>query len=339
MWANPNWINAPYETGNPTKYTHASVTKPGNDNPHGYDWESKPGGLMRTFHPRDALSNLNPNGYGNIVTYYRYTGVNAARISADSKDISLEESIEKGLSVMDKVEFDLEEKGKIDKSCQKIESKISGEFDRLVNELENEPINPEYEKFSSYRAIYGGGNAYKALQEWCLKQGKSIYPLLISKYSVNKPWMLLLADDVLVSQYPDVLKSVKEDNLKNHSDERGTYIVRTSEMNCMRFLKRLIKNIEILKSTNSLGQNYPNAMDSQTTINFEIENNSQVSINVYDDKGNLVKTLIDNENQDAGKHTIIWDGKNNNGIKMPNGIYIYRLVTPNYSDSKRILIK
>ncbi|MDO8928516.1 MAG: hypothetical protein Q7W54_05970, partial [Bacteroidota bacterium] len=34
-------------------YTHGSVKKPANDQPHGYDWESKPGGLMRTFHPRD----------------------------------------------------------------------------------------------------------------------------------------------------------------------------------------------------------------------------------------------------------------------------------------------
>ena len=336
LWANPNWFNEP---GNPTKYTHVSVTKPDNDNPHGYDWESKPGQLMRTFHPRDALNNLSSNGYGNIVAYYRYTGVNAARISADSKDISLEESIEKGLSVMDKVEFDLEEKGKIDKSRQKIESKVSDEFDRLLNKLENESISPELEKVSSYRIIYGESKSYKALQEWCLKQGKAIYPLIISKYSLDKPWMLLLADDVLVSQYSDVLESVKKENLKTPNDERGVYIVRTSEMNCMRFLKKLIKDLDGQNSTNSLGQNYPNEMDSQTTINFEIENDSEVSINVYDDKGNLVKTLIDNKNQEAGKHTIIWDGKNNEGRKMSSGVYIYRLVTPKYFDSKRILIK
>ena len=336
LWANPNWFNEP---GNPTKYTHASVTKPGNDNPHGYDWESKPGQLMRTFHPRDALNNLSPNGYGNIVAYYRYTGVNAARMDADSKDISLEESIEKGLSVMDKVEFDLEEKDKLDKSCQKIESKTADEFDKLLKELENEPINPELEKFSSYRIIYGGSKTYKALQDWCLKQGKSIYPLLISKYAVNKPWMLLLAEDVLASQYPDVLKLVKKENIDKPNDERNVYIVRTSEMNCMRFLKKLVKNIDGQNTKNSLGQNYPNQMEAQTTINFETENNSEVSINVYDDKGNLVKTLVDNVNQEAGKHTITWDGTNNEGRKMPSGVYIYRLVTPNFSDSKRILIK
>ena len=339
LWANPNWFNAPNEPGNPTKYTHASVTKPGNDNPHGYDWESKPGGLMRTFHPRDALNNLSSNGYGNIVAYYRYTGVNAARMDADSKDISLEESIEKGLSVMDKVEFDLEEKDKLGKSCQKIESKTADEFDKLLKELENEPINPELEKFSSYRIIYGGSKVYKALQDWCLKQGKSIYPLLISKYTVNKPWMLLLADDILVSQYPDVLQLVKKENIDKPNDERNVYIVRTSEMNCMRFLKKLVKDLDGQNVKNSLGQNYPNQMEAQTTINFEIENNSEVSINVYDDKGNLVKTLVDNANQEAGKHTITWDGTNNEGRKMSSGVYIYRLVTPNFSDSKRILIK
>lgn len=337
LWANPN---GPFDPNNPTKYTHASVTKPGNDNPHGYDWESKPGRLMRTFHPRDALNNLSFDGYGSIVAYYRYTGVNAARMVAGAKGgISLEESIKKGLSVMDKVEFEMEEKNKLNKSNQKIESKIADEFNRMLNDLENTPVSPELEKFSSYRIIYGSSKPYKALSEWCLKQRKSIYSLLISEYSADKPWMLLLADDVLVSQYPDVLESVKKENLKNPNDERGSYIVRTSEMNCMRFLKKLIKDIDGQSSTNSLGQNYPNEMDSQTTINFEIENDSELSINVYDDRGNLVKTLIDNTNQEAGKHTIIWDGKNNEGRKMSSGVYIYRLVTPKYSDSKRILIK
>ena len=41
---------------NSAGYQHGSVKKPGNDHPHGYDWESKPGGAMRTFHPRHALS-------------------------------------------------------------------------------------------------------------------------------------------------------------------------------------------------------------------------------------------------------------------------------------------
>ena len=337
LWANPNGL---FEPNNPTKYTHASVTKPGNDNPHGYDWESKPGSGMRTFHPRDALNNLGSFGYGSIVAYYRYTGVNAARMVAGAKGgISLEESIEKGLSVIDKVEFEMEEKNKLNKSNQKIESKIVDEFDRMLSELENTPVSPDLEKFSSYRIIYGSSKPYKALSEWCLKQGKSIHPLLISRYSSDKPWMLLLTDDILVSQYPDVLESVKKENLKNPNDERGTYIVRTSEMNCMRFLKKLIQNFDRQNSTNFLGQNYPNEMDSQTTINFEIENDSEVSINVYDDRGNLVKTLVDNENQEAGKHTITWDGKSNEGRKMPSGVYIYRLVTPKYSDSKRILIK
>lgn len=287
LWANPN---LPFQQFNPTKNTHASVTKPGNDNPHGYDWESKPGQLMRTFHARDALNNLSSNGYGNIVAYYRYTGVNAARMVAGAKGgISLEESIERGLSVMDKVEFEMEEKNKLNKSNQKIESKVTDEFNRMLNELENTPVSPDLEKFSSYRIIYGGSKPHEALSEWCLKQGKSIYPLLISKYSTDKSWMLLLAEDVFAPQFSEVMESVKKENMKNPNDERGAYIVRTSEMNCMRFLKKLIKDFDTQNSTNSLGQNYPNEMDSQTTINFEIENDSEVSINVYDDKGNLVK--------------------------------------------------
>lgn len=56
----------------PYNYTHGSVKKPGDNFYHGYEWESKPGGLMRTFHPRFALgANGQGSGYGYVVEYYK----------------------------------------------------------------------------------------------------------------------------------------------------------------------------------------------------------------------------------------------------------------------------
>jgi FlgD Ig-like domain len=340
LWANPN-----LETGddfNTDKYTHVSVTKPGNDNPHGYDWESKPGGNNRFFHPKESLNNFSPKGYGSIVSYYKYTGSNAARIDGEIFGMTLEESINKGLSVMDKVEFDSNENTILTKKCLNLQSKLIDEFNYYLSNLDKISNDPSLFNSSSIRQIYGNTTQYKQLKEWSLKQGKSLYPLIIKTYSPKKPYTLLLIEDILASPFQNLLTSVKEENIKNDSDESGVYIVRTDEMNCIRFLKKMIKLYETNNSTienTSLGQNYPNSMENSTSINFELENKSEISLQIYNDKGVLIKTLIDSSLQEAGKHLVTWDGKNNEGNKVLGGIYIYRLITPHFSDSRRILIE
>lgn len=87
--------------------THFSVRGTANNHPHGYAWESKPGALIRTFHPRDAL---NGNSYGQIIGYYRdaskepYQSVTRS-LSTGEDNISFEESLEKGLTVIEEVEL------------------------------------------------------------------------------------------------------------------------------------------------------------------------------------------------------------------------------------------
>lgn len=86
------------------EYTHGSV-RAGDGNMHGYAWESKPGALARTFHPRDAL---NGSSYGQIVEYYT-TMPNSAQSSA-AKAMTLEEEIANGTSQIEYVNFDEDEK-------------------------------------------------------------------------------------------------------------------------------------------------------------------------------------------------------------------------------------
>jgi len=85
-------------------YEHVAVTKPGNDQPHGYDWESKPGANMRTFHPRDAIGG---DLYGSIQTYYR-------RSSSLKTTYSFEESVALGLTILPEIYISNEESNKIE---------------------------------------------------------------------------------------------------------------------------------------------------------------------------------------------------------------------------------
>jgi len=84
-------------------------------------------------------------------------------------------------------------------------------------------------------------------------------------------------------------------------------------------------------------QNSPNPFVTKTLISFNIGTQNTYSLAIYDLFGNLVKTLA-NENMSSGPHNIIWDGTNDNGNFVSNGVYVYRLVGGNLSVSNRLVL-
>ena len=90
----------------------------------------------------------------------------------------------------------------------------------------------------------------------------------------------------------------------------------------------------------SLSQNYPNPFNSQTTLSFEIiDKKSRVNLSVFNMRGQKVKTLIDNTIM-SGRYEVIWDSKNELGVNVSSGIYLYRLEADGISKTgKMILLK
>ena len=82
----------------------------------------------------------------------------------------------------------------------------------------------------------------------------------------------------------------------------------------------------VIASGYLLKQNYPNPFNPDTKIEFTIPASEQVSVNVYNLEGRLVKTLIDQEMR-SGQHVVRWDGTNQVGTKVATGMYIYQLKT------------
>ncbi len=86
--------------------------------------------------------------------------------------------------------------------------------------------------------------------------------------------------------------------------------------------------------TFSLDQNYPNPFNPETIIRYEIPKSTFVTLNVYNITGQLVATLV-NEQQNTGRYSVTWNGSN-----VSSGVYIYRLIAGNYvSVKKAILLK
>jgi hypothetical protein len=89
----------------------------------------------------------------------------------------------------------------------------------------------------------------------------------------------------------------------------------------------------------SLNGNYPNPFNPVTTISFSLAKAQDVSLNVYNIKGQRVKTLLNGTSQ-AGRHSIVWNGTDENNCDVSSGIYFYRLKTMGESHIKKMsLIK
>ena len=75
-------------------------------------------------------------------------------------------------------------------------------------------------------------------------------------------------------------------------------------------------------------QNVPNPFSDFTSINYGVFRKGDVDISIYDIKGSLIKKLV-YKKMVPGRFTIEWDCTNQNGSKVPNGIYICRFAINN----------
>lgn len=67
--------------------------------------------------------------------------------------------------------------------------------------------------------------------------------------------------------------------------------------------------------------NFPNPFRSLTTFQFKLQQAEDVSINIYNFRGKMVRTLLDNNKLSAGINTISWDGTDSFNNPLPPGMY------------------
>jgi hypothetical protein len=76
--------------------------------------------------------------------------------------------------------------------------------------------------------------------------------------------------------------------------------------------KLQIADNDLIPETFALYTNYPNPFNPTTTISYDLPEQSQVTLDIYDILGKQIKTLV-NQSQDAGKRIAVWDGTDNLG--------------------------
>ncbi|MCF7814077.1 MAG: lamin tail domain-containing protein [Candidatus Cloacimonetes bacterium] len=95
----------------------------------------------------------------------------------------------------------------------------------------------------------------------------------------------------------------------------------------------------IILSANKLIGNYPNPFNPTTTIFFELAQNSEVQLTIYNMLGQKITTLVD-ENFEAGQKQAVWNGTDREGKKVTSGIYFYELHVKDtdYTSTKKMLL-
>jgi hypothetical protein len=86
-----------------------------------------------------------------------------------------------------------------------------------------------------------------------------------------------------------------------------------------------------------LSKNYPNPFNPSTTIRFSVPTDEHVKLVIFDVLGREVATLVD-EMKMAGRYQTMWNGTNVGGVPVASGAYFFRLETPNFSATERMLL-
>ena len=87
----------------------------------------------------------------------------------------------------------------------------------------------------------------------------------------------------------------------------------------------------------ALHQNYPNPFNPTTQIRYDLPEEQNVTIAIYDVMGRNIRTLM-NERQTAGYHSVRWDAKNDMGESVAAGMYIYTIQAGEFRATKKMVL-
>ncbi len=97
------------------------------------------------------------------------------------------------------------------------------------------------------------------------------------------------------------------------------------------------ENVENIPQINSLAQNYPNPFNPETSIAFTTKESGNVAIEIYNVRGQKVKTLL-NDYRKAGSHSVVWNGKDDNNKAVASGVYFYKMRNGKFSSTKKMIL-
>ena len=102
-------------------------------------------------------------------------------------------------------------------------------------------------------------------------------------------------------------------------------------------LEGVISDPVLIPKITKLQQNIPNPFNPETTIHYSLKDAGRVKIEIFNIKGEKIRTLV-NEYKNIGHHSTIWNGMDNSGKTVANGMYFYSMISEKYHKIRKMLI-
>ncbi len=83
--------------------------------------------------------------------------------------------------------------------------------------------------------------------------------------------------------------------------------------------------------------NYPNPFNPETTINFNLPEAGNTTLEIYNVRGQKITTLI-NERLNADQHEVTWNGTDESGKNVTSGVYFYKINSGRYTATKKMIL-
>ena len=88
----------------------------------------------------------------------------------------------------------------------------------------------------------------------------------------------------------------------------------------------------------TLQQNYPNPFKTHTTIPYTLPENAPVYLDIFNLRGQKIRSLLAGQRHSPGQHHVTWDGLDDTGLAVAAGVYLYRLCAGEASVSKQMVV-
>lgn len=183
------------------------------------------------------------------------------------------------------------------------------------------PVSPDY-----IVAAYVG-NQLRGKQQVVVYNGMTYMPILVSTIVPNETITFKLwKEGSEIVTFNNTLSSIPGGRTGTPNNYYGMNItaVGTEE-----------PNVPSVKT--SFHSIYPNPFNPSTTVEFSLSQNQEVSISVFNIKGQKVKTLSKGM-MEKGLHRIVWDGRNDTGHSVSSGMYFFMMDTQGYQKVKKAIL-
>ncbi|MCM1508911.1 MAG: hypothetical protein NC177_17525 [Ruminococcus flavefaciens] len=231
-----------YKKGN--EWTHAAVRRPGNNNVHGYAWESKLGDGERIFHAIDSLSSDkfgNQSKYGEVARMYKVSETNNSNISA-------KDSLQEGLTVEKEVVLSDEQLDFLNQKLEKIDYDTTSQFYDLYDKWVDYIDRNDSLKYSNSISDYQENTPYEELHKFIVDNPETFFIVARDYYAGH---ISIFTNIILVYEFVDkneysieLANKIRETNnaVSINSLKEEVYIAPSYEANMKTFINSMLNS-------------------------------------------------------------------------------------------------